>query len=87
MYNEISILDKEKVKQLIDQAMKGLEEAGRIESSGDAASWDQAQATAVHENYKSTISELEDHLNKWELLFKELIQCNFYSILIFLGSI
>lgn len=53
-------IDKEKVKQLIDQAMKGLEQSGRIENDSAA----QNAAMSSFENKTSTINEIENHLSK-----------------------
>lgn len=58
--------DKEKVKQLIDQAMKGLEQSGRINNEDTQYS---SNGAINYENSNknpniSTISEIESHLNK-----------------------
>lgn len=53
--------DKEKVKQLIDQAMRGLEESGRIDPSDARPS---GNNTANATESSSTISEIENHLNR-----------------------
>jgi hypothetical protein len=58
--------DKEKVKQLIDQAMKGLEQSGRINNEDSQYS---SNGAINYENSNknpniSTISEIESHLNK-----------------------
>ena len=47
--------DKEKVKQLIDQAMKGLEESGRIEVS---------KSQQLNEPTNSSLVEIENTLQK-----------------------
>lgn len=52
--------DKEKVKQLIDQAMRGLEESGRIDPGDARPSGNTANAIES----SSTMSEIENHLNR-----------------------
>ena len=62
--------DKEKVKQLIDQAMKGLEESGRIESTnrGLTAANEPPKSTAVQNslesNSKNSLTDIASALEK-----------------------
>jgi TPP-dependent pyruvate/acetoin dehydrogenase alpha subunit len=50
-----SVADKERVKAMIDQAMKGLEEAGRIEVDQESGSAENS----------STLNEIENKIQQY----------------------
>ena len=54
---DLALIEKERVKALIDQAMKGLQESGRIESSSND------QPISI-ENNQSSLDDIENTLKR-----------------------